>query len=444
MTFGWLRTWQLGVKSLWVHPLRSLLTVLGIFIGVASVIWLVAIGEGISLQAQRQIEDLGATNIIIRTNKPTVIEGDGLPQYGLTRGDREVIEATIPTLERVLPIREIPRRVAYGPKSADARLVGCTPEYADVMRLSVAKGHFPTVTELNSEDNVCALAAELAQELFPISDPIGKQISIETSDESAPQAFVVVGVMQPRGAMAGIGGSLEAVQFNADVYVPITTFWNRYGTTLVIRRSGSFTGEDVELSQLTLQVRNVSEVMDTTSVVKNLLASRHQQEDYSVVVPQELIEQAKTTRLMFIVLMGLIAAISLVVGGIGIMNIMLATVTERTREIGIRRALGAKKSDITRQFLVETIALSVVGGVTGIVVGLACPISVEWLRRGLEHTFPEAMANLPEVVRTAAPVIVPWSIPLAFGISVVVGVLFGLYPAVRAAAMDPIEALRHE
>jgi putative ABC transport system permease protein len=441
--FRWLRTWQLGVKSLLVHPLRSLLTVLGIFIGVASVIWLVAIGEGISVQAQRQIEDLGATNIIIRSVKPTMIEGEGFPKFGVTREDKDVIEATIPTIERVLPIREIPRRVTYGPKSLDARLVGCTPEYAEVMRLSVSKGHFLTATEMNGTDNVCVLAAELAALLFPLTEPLGKRIGVEKSD-GAPEAFVVVGVMQPRGAMAGIGGSLDAVQFNADIYVPITTFWARYGDTIVVPRPGSFTGEDVQLTQLTLQVRHVDEVMETTTAVKNLLARRHQQEDYSVVVPQELIEQAKTTRLMFIMLMGLIAAISLVVGGIGIMNIMLATVTERTREIGIRRALGAKKSDITRQFLVETIALSVVGGLTGILIGLACPITIEWLRSAVESTFPEAMANVPEVVRTAAPIIVPWSIPLAFGISVVVGVLFGLYPAVRAAAMDPIEALRHE
>jgi putative ABC transport system permease protein len=441
--FRWLRMWQLGVKSLLVHPLRSLLTVLGIFIGVASVIWLVAIGEGISVQAQRQIEDLGATNIIIRSVKPTTIEGEGFPKFGVTREDKEVIEATIPTIERVLPIREIPRRVTYGTKSLDARLVGCTPEYAEVMRLAVKKGHFLTATEMNGTDNVCVLAAELAALLFPLADPIGKRIGVEKSD-GAPEAFVVVGVMEPRSAMAGIGGSLDAVQFNADIYVPITTFWARYGDTIVVPRPGSFTGEEVQLTQITLQVRHVDEVMETTTAVKNLLARRHQQEDYSVVVPQELIEQAKTTRLMFIMLMGLIAAISLVVGGIGIMNIMLATVTERTREIGIRRALGAKKGDITRQFLVETIALSVVGGLTGILVGLACPLAVQWLRTGVERAFPEAMANVPEVVRTAAPIIVPWSIPLAFGISVVVGVLFGLYPAIRAASMDPIEALRHE
>jgi ABC-type antimicrobial peptide transport system permease subunit len=157
-----------------------------------------------------------------------------------------------------------------------------------------------------------------------------------------------------------------------------------------------------------------------------------------------LLEQAKTTRMMFIVFMGLIAAISLVVGGIGIMNIMLATVTERTREIGIRRALGAKRSDITRQFLVETIALSTVGGLTGVLGGLTCGPMSRLLQAGLRKIAPDAMERLPDVVRTIEPVVVPWSLPLAFFIAVTIGVVFGLYPARRAASMDPIEALRHE
>jgi putative ABC transport system permease protein len=174
------------------------------------------------------------------------------------------------------------------------------------------------------------------------------------------------------------------------------------------------------------------------------LAQYHKEKDYAVTVPLELLEQARTTRMMFILFMGLIAAISLVVGGIGIMNIMLATVTERTREIGIRRALGAKRRDITRQFLAETVALSVVGGLTGILGGLTCGPLTGWARFGLESFVPEVMADLPDVIRTVTPEIVPWSIPLAFGISVGVGVIFGIYPAIRAAHMDPIEALRHE
>jgi putative ABC transport system permease protein len=187
----------------------------------------------------------------------------------------------------------------------------------------------------------------------------------------------------------------------------------------------------------------VENVLDTAEIVKNTLREKHKMEDYAVTVPLELLEQAENTRMMFILFLGMIAAISLIVGGIGIMNIMLATVTERTREIGIRRALGARRADITRQFLAETIVLSVLGGLTGIAGGLICAPLIELGRSALTAIAPEMMEDVPEVIRTMTPRVVPMSIPLAFGISVVVGVVFGLYPAVRAAKMNPIEALRH-
>jgi putative ABC transport system permease protein len=185
-------------------------------------------------------------------------------------------------------------------------------------------------------------------------------------------------------------------------------------------------------------------VLPTAEIVKQTLAAYHKRADYGVTVPLELLEQAKTTRLMFILFLGVIAAISLLVGGIGIMNIMLATVTERTREIGISRALGAKQSDIARQFLMETLVLSVVGGMTGVVGGVLCRPATSVLRRALFEMFPAATRNLPDVVREMEPAIVTWSIPLAFTIALAIGVIFGLYPARRAAALDPIEALRHE
>jgi putative ABC transport system permease protein len=443
MSFLWLRTWQSGIKSLALHPLRSLLTVLGIFIGVASVIWLLAIGEGISAKAQEQIAALGANNIIIRTIKPPSEVTDnviGLVPYGITREDLDCFKDrdAFPTIERALPIRELRRRFAYGGHTIDGRLVGCTPEYAEVTRLEADRGHFITDADVADKKNHCVLAAELADALFRFEDPLGRSIHVETA------YYVVVGVLKSRAPTAGIGGSLAAQDFSSDVYIPITTLHHRIGDTVWTQRGSSREGEIVQLSQATLRIDKVENVMETSDLIRETLRRRHRYEDYGITVPLELLEQAKTTRLMFIVFMGLIAAISLVVGGIGIMNIMLATVTERTREIGIRRALGAKRRDIIRQFLVETIALSTVGGLTGVLGGLTCGPVWAVIRAGLEHFAPNVMRQLPDVIRSVVPVIVPWSIPLAFFISVTIGVIFGLYPAMRAASMDPIEALRHE
>ncbi len=441
MALLWLRTWQVGIKSLLLHPLRSALTVLGIFIGVAAVIWLLAIGEGISRKAQEQIEGLGANNIILRTLKPPSEVTDrlrGLMPYGLTRDDYARLTATIPTVTRALPIRELRRRFSYKGRMVDGRLVGSTPDYADVTKLEVDRGRFLSDADGREKRNVCVLASGTAERLFPFEDPLGESIHVEE------QYYTVVGVLKPRMPTAGIGGSLAAQDFSSDVYIPIETLRTRIGDLVVTRRSGSFEGEMVQLSQITLRVDKVENVMETAELVKQTLALSHRIEDFGVTVPLELLEQARTTRLMFILFMGLIAAISLVVGGIGIMNIMLATVTERTREIGIRRALGAKRRDIVRQFLVETVSLSTVGGLTGVLGGLLCPAVTKFVQARIEQAFPKVMSQLPDVIKAVEPTIVPFSIPLAFIIAVTIGVIFGLYPAMRAAAMDPIEALRHE
>ncbi len=233
----WLRTWRLGFKSLLLHPLRSMLTVLGIFIGVASVIWLLAIGEGISAKAQEQIEGLGADNIIVRSIKPpneVTANIRGPVPYGLLREDYDRLIETIPTIKSALPIREMRRQFRYRDKLIDGRLVGCTPGYAEVTRLVIDHGHFITDAEVTHKQNHCVLAAEVAERLFGFLDPVGRTIHV---DDDADY-YVVVGVLKPRTATAAVGGSLAAQDFSKDVYVPITTLRSRIGDSIVTRRSG--------------------------------------------------------------------------------------------------------------------------------------------------------------------------------------------------------------
>jgi putative ABC transport system permease protein len=421
-----LRSLKLGMKSLLLHKLRSGLTVLGIVFGVAAVISMLAIGEGQSREAQKQFQQLGATNIIVRSKKPSeeAQATGGRParilNYGLKYEDYERIKATVPTVKKVLPIREISKQIRRLNHYLDGRVVGTTDDYADFNHLEMERGRFLTASDNEHYENFAVLAAETAKELFPYEDPRGQAVKLGSD------YYTVVGVTKYRASSAGVGGSLAAQDFNKDVYIPLNTCKLRFGERIINNRSGSQDAEETQLTQVTVQVHDLSQVQPTAPVIELAYAPWHPRNDVSMTVPYDLLLQAQKTARQWSFVLGTIASISLLVGGIGIMNIMLATVTERTREIGIRRALGAKRRDIIEQFLIEAVVLSGVGGVMGVTIGVTIPFIIVY--------FAEKMSA-----------VVTWtSVLLSFGISVAVGILFGLYPAQRAAQMDPIEALRHE
>ncbi|MDC0308214.1 MAG: ABC transporter permease [Planctomycetaceae bacterium] len=454
--FRLLRTINLAVKSLLLHKLRSSLTMLGIVFGVFSVIAMLAIGEGASKQAQDQVLELGATNIIVRSVKPpeqasstTASSNSFILRYGLLREDLKLLsKENISGIERSIPIREVSAPVRYRHREMNCRVVGCTSGYFETNNLNLRDGRFITEHDQVKIDTIAVVAAQVAETLFPGEDPIGKSVQING------EYYEIRGITRTRGATAAIGGSLSGQDYNKDIYIPLKTMQVRMGDDNIQRKQGSFSAESIQLHQITLQISGTEDkkaedlVIPISEVVRETMEINHKgKKDWSIIVPMELLEQAKQIQLIFNLVLGSIAAISLVVGGIGIMNIMLATVTERTREIGVRRALGARQRDIIEQFLVETIVLSGVGGAIGMLLGWLTPqifSGTQWVYNKISSKTVEVDAGFNNMFADLTPDVQPWTLGLAFGISVGIGIIFGVYPAMSAARLDPIEALRHE
>jgi ABC-type lipoprotein export system ATPase subunit/ABC-type lipoprotein release transport system permease subunit len=425
----------LALRSLWLHKLRAVLSVLGIIIGTAAVIALMAFGKGSMEDALEDIRRQGTTNVIVRSIKPTeestTQRRSWVNYYGLTWDDYDRFKLLETVVGRV-PMRIFPQEVRHLDKTYQARLVATTEDYKRINQFEMATGRFLVDGQDQVDDTddrrfrmVVVLGARVAEALFPFEKPVGQTVVINKDQ------YLVIGVIRDRLPRGGSSGSTAAAEdFNNDIYIPIETARVRFGEKVIIRQGGSRTAEAVQMHQVTLTIRDIDQVRSTGEVVRNLLSRNHQKQDWEVHVPLDRLEEAERARSRYIGLLVVIAGISLVVGGIGIMNIMLATVTERTREIGIRRALGAKRRDIITQFLIEAVVQTSIGGLLGILVGLTIVFAIPLLSRIVTNKPPPTMLE-------------PWSLLLSLVFTVIVGVAAGLYPAYRASRLDPIEALRH-
>ncbi len=418
-----MRTWKIiftGIKSLTLHKLRSVLSILGIVFGVAAIVAMLSIGEGARQEALEQIELLGTNNITIRALAMTesqTMEAKKNLSSGLTATDAFRLFEICPNISFIAPLKVINIESTYGNKDALAPIVGTTPDYPAVRKVSIEKGRFITLLDIEENKKVCVLGADVAKTFFPVDSPLGRMIRLGSD------WYSVIGVLQGKNVKSkthalrkGKEASITPRNINNDIYIPLSV------SVLVSPTRSSGTA----LDEIGIRINEAGKVQESANIIKTVLTRLHNKvQDYEIIVPVELLRQSQSTQRIFNIVLGAIAGISLLTGGIGIMNIMLATVSERTKEIGIRAALGATRLDILFQFLIETLLLTIAGGVIGILLGI----------------FGAYTINIYAEWRT---VVSFTAIIIASLMSAIVGLLFGLLPAYKAARMDPITALRFE
>ncbi|UCE59987.1 MAG: ABC transporter permease [Phycisphaerales bacterium] len=422
-----LETFRLGLSNLRLHKLRSVLTSLGIIFGVAAVICMLSISEGASADEMRMIELLGTQNIIVNSVKPPQTQAasgnTALVEYGITHEDVAIIENTLPHIAHVVPMKTVSYRVRHGAYQATMDVVGTTPAFFDVVNIKVSTGRALTDQDLDTRANVCVIGEDVRKALFPFKDPIGEVVLAERFPNAVPTT--VVGILESVKTAGAPARGVEERNLNREVLLPFSTAVAQFGETTRRMTAGGREFIKMQYSGLYVNVDDIQHVILASKDVQRVLEHGHRERDFEVKVPLARLELARKKKRNNQLTLGFIAGISLLVGGIGIMNIMLATVTERTREIGIRRALGARRRHITVQFLIETVLLSTCGGVLGVGLGVVGAYFV--------NTFAEWET-----------IVSIWSVVVSFSLSVFVGIFFGMYPAMSAARLDPIEALRYE
>ncbi len=415
----------LGLRDLRAHKLRSLLTALGVIFGVAAVICMLSIGEGASAEQLQQIQLLGSQNIILRSVEPPksqeVSQGqEAIKKYGLTEDDVDRLSG-LPHVAEIVQMRDVANNLVHGSRQFDGAVLGITDNFFDVVNVQVSRGRPLVSADEERRSKVCVIGHEVARTLFPNDEPLNRTLTVRSySSGSIP--YTIVGILGEVLTAGNPAKGLAARNINRDVYIPLSSADLRYGSIKVTRSGLNREAKEVQYSDIYVHVEPQEKVLPVSRLVSRVLDYQRKDQDFTVTVPLELLQQAEQAKRTWQIVLGSIAGISLLVGGIGIMNIMLASVTERTREIGIRRALGAKRYHITAQFLIQTLILSILGGVIGIALGIGLARIVTWYAEW----------------QTIIPV---WGVILSFGVSALVGIVFGLYPARAAAYLDPIEAL---
>ncbi|HJS73593.1 MAG TPA: ABC transporter permease [Vicinamibacteria bacterium] len=397
---------QLAIRGLSLHKLRSTLSALGIVFGVAAVTAMLSVGEGAQREILAEVGRLGINRVTVRTgslSRSTELEAGKLQSQGLSLADADAISEISPNVESLAPVRTASEQVTNGERRADAILLATTPSFARTEELALASGRFVADADVADAKRVIVLGHELRELLFPYDDPVGSGVKI------AGEWYSVVGALAPR-EVSRQGGRMSGRNLNRVAFVPLSSMPRERG----------------RLDEIAVRIDEAEKVRDSARLIESVIRRRHRGAlDFELLVPQELLAGYERARFQFNVVVGTVAALSLLVGGIGIMNIMLANVTERIREIGIRRSLGASRDDITRQFLAEALVLTIVGGVVGVLLGFVLSLGIS------------SYAGWPTAVSVRAVV-------AALVLAAATGIGFGLYPAMQAARSSPVEALRRE